>query len=136
VVVGDSVCASPCSRARVNRVKHTRNLVVEHKPITYEANAIGHFPHIKTRSHLNSEVNVWRGPLVLALETDREHETANRFLVAFWSVFGEVLFWNKIWGRCNEGTFLEQNLEKGRGVKMLYYISSISIGGQRVIWVN
>lgn len=40
--------------------------------------AIGHIPHLRTRSHPNSEVNVWRGPLVLALETDRKHETANR----------------------------------------------------------
>ena len=70
-----------------------------------ESSAIGHFPHIKTRSHLNSEVNVWRGPLVLALETDREHETANRFLVKYFfgTKFGEgatrVLFWNKIWRR-------------------------------------
>jgi hypothetical protein len=40
--------------------------------------AIGHIPHIRTRSHPNSEVNVWRGPSVLALETDRKHETANR----------------------------------------------------------
>lgn len=44
--------------------------------------AIGHIPHTRTRSHPNSEVNVWRGPLVLALETDREHETANCFWVA------------------------------------------------------
>ena len=42
--------------------------------------AIGHIPHIRTRSHPNSEVNVWRGPSVLALETDRKHETANRLL--------------------------------------------------------
>ena len=44
--------------------------------------AIGHIPHTRTRSHLNSEVNVWRGPPVLALETDRKHETANRPFVA------------------------------------------------------
>ena len=44
--------------------------------------AIGHIPHTRTRSHPNSEVNVWRGPPVLALETDRKHETANRFFTS------------------------------------------------------
>ena len=106
--------------ARVNRVKHTRKLVVEHRAnYVMKDSAIGHFPHIKTRSHLNSEVNVWRGPLVLALDAFLEQNLEKvRRGCFFGTKFGEgaprVLFWNKIWRRCAEGTFLEQNLEKVR----------------------
>ena len=53
--------------------------------------AIGHIPHTRTRSHLNSEVNVWRGPSVLALETDRV--TANRlFGCSIWTKMRELTY--------------------------------------------
>ena len=112
----------------MNRVKHTQKLVVEHRAkYVRKDTAIGHFPHIKTRSHLNSEVNVWRGPLVLALETDREYETANRFSV--WSAF------------------LEQNLEKvrrgyffgtkfGEGAPRYFFGTKFGEGAPRVLFWN